>query len=1206
MWLVSGNCSFCPANMTLVDNVCVCNPNYHGSFLMGCLPCPANSDSPMNSLTILQCVCRANFYRDSNLCPACPSNSTSLPASLSITACKCVANFYSNSNQCLKCPAFSLGPAGSSSISSCTCIPGYNREEPYLCSPCPAGYVCPSQYVVNLCPDNLWGNLTGQHEISKACPFPCGTCPLGQYNIRCGAFNPGVCRECEAGQYGGGQGAVSSAWCQTCPTGSTSQRGSGSATDCACKQNFYGSPGLFCWPCPSNSLGVFGATDVFGCVCNANFYGPDQFAQCAACPLHSTSPKGSRLSQNCTCVPGFYGPNGGTCEPCPPLWTCPGGNESLPPYFSRTLMGISACCDVTSTFPGSPAVNFYPVSFKLTSVSLNYDDGFVYSLPISSPNLTFRYDAAYLSLNSSTFFVLNIRTYPSTLLATNVTVVVNGAFTSTITVTIPDVTELMLQTYFPEGLDPSKRELRRFQCSDQYQWLEVTCKARVNLPAILPISSKCNLFVRNPAIAKVFGDTIVGVSPGTTSAYAVWWGRQAEIPSFDVLDESVEFSELSGTDYLFYGVSGERKPIFLGIVQTLANGVSTQTIPNAFNSEFAKLIQVSLPVSGSVIRQGNFLISQLNSMHLETVFFSLPPCNGKQLTYNSTLLVNLLPAPGDLDAGHVQGVAITPDMLTVSLRFNLDGVLGFHSEFGCDFQITDCVPSPLFSGESACTVFDPTGAVRVAGINRGQSGIVEVAILFVEGTPGGLQGWIQTTKGFTSIIAGKWGPGSMNPDPFFPAFPLLDINSVYRANGENLLVLVNQQRLLVNSVIFASDRELSVLIRLVNRMDIPSTDRVRAYYHVNSTVDLPYPTWHQVQHLRDGWYGIEFKGVVSPGWAKISILIETLDDRGVTGQSRRRVYGTIPITPYHALNLSGLDFAHLRLGEHFSSCPREAETPGQVTVTYKIEVKGEPKLPFLELSNSLGCLIGVARRRVDITYSPSLLYVQVTVESFLRLYEVNLFVLNETNMGEWLGKAGLTFVEMRRKWQEFSRDSPDLPSECPHGKYYYRGQYVTLPPHSVPLNCYSFTCERGYHLIDQWCARNDAEEQVYWNVLALLCLLIFFSGLLALIIKQVITNLFTKTPPTQPKEEDPFLLPVDVTEHGDLVFAAEVVEQRSCHSCYGKFEGCPCSIERPEHACCCRMERGEDCHCCCCFMFNPNADSSEEEPPQYGNSFGSG
>lgn len=840
------------------------------------------------------------------------------------------------------------------------------------------------------------------------------------------------------------------------------------------------------------------------------------------------------------------------------------------------------------TFPGSPATTFYPSSFTLQSFVLLYDDNTSMPLSLSDPNVKLVFDEVYLTLVGSAFSVRDVRTYPGGLLTTSISVTYADVFQQSVTVTITDVSELLVQTYFPEGLAADRRELHRFQCSDAYQWINVTCRARVNLPMILPIDSKCNLFVRNQSVARASGNTILGVSPGTTSAFALWWGYTAEIASFDVVDDSISFTSILGEDYLFYGVVGETKRLAVTLEMTMPNGVTTRRVDDAITSEFGHMVILDMPPS--VERRGNFIVSVSNSLRPEWILFSLPVCEGRRLTHNSTLIVNLSPAPGDVDVGELTWVAIPPTLTVLSIRVNLNGVLAFHAEFGCDFAITHCAVSPSWAGEAACTVHDPVGSVRVAGLSGNRSGVVEVAQISVTSVEGGLRGWVQSlgpVLSLTTVIAGRWSSSSYAPPPV-PAMPLLDISTVYRAGGEGLLVLVRQQRLLFSSIAFSNERELSVLVRFVDREGVPDETRLRVFYLVNSTVELPFMGWFSVPHLREGWYGVEWKAAMPRGWANFSVALETLDDFSVTFPARRRVYGTISVPPFEYLNLSGVPFAHFQVGFPYSACPRDAETAAALSMSYAVRVSGTLSRTLSYMANELGCELGVPLRRVELDLSDSVMRITVRVESFLRLYEVNMFVMDEARLGIWLSIGGLFVVTVQRRGYVNIYDPPDANTVCPPGKFFYQGEYVSLPPHALPMDCYSFACEVGFHPMGKWCQPDTVTDQVYWNVMSLAVALLFVSALVALILRELYT-LFTQKWATRPvvvEEEDPWLLPVDVTPSGDFVFAAEVVDEPCllCYSCCGAGGDCPCRRDLGEdRPCCCRQEREEDAHCACCW-----------------------
>lgn len=146
---------------------CQCNPGFYEPLprtdgLPDCVPCPeesycpggassvacpANAQSPAQSLREQDCVCAPGFYVNDGGCAQCPAG-----------------NFCPGGDAITACPANSNAPAGSVDLSDCSCNAGYAGFPPSACESCPQGYTCPGDGLVYSTVDN----------DALECLSPCG------------------------------------------------------------------------------------------------------------------------------------------------------------------------------------------------------------------------------------------------------------------------------------------------------------------------------------------------------------------------------------------------------------------------------------------------------------------------------------------------------------------------------------------------------------------------------------------------------------------------------------------------------------------------------------------------------------------------------------------------------------------------------------------------------------------------------------------------------------------------------------------------------------------------------------------------------------------------------------------------------------------------------------------------------------------------
>lgn len=313
---------------------CECKPGYYGAVTAQaatCQQCPVGSFCPGGASFTL---CANGTTGDTQgatsqeECRACPANYKCVnggqeacfkdgvvaekdldTAAGAGTACFCKAGFYGAPPDvaCEPCAAPFFCPAGNNLIakacpagkvtamaqatfaSDCQCKPGkYPVGDG--CDDCPVDYYCSGPAAPVGCPTGTFSPAGANARTELEC-----RCPAGQYadpsstsSLQCLQCKPGFfCRD----------GGITA-----CPTGKTSEQGSDSADDCACRAGYtvFGSE---CLSCPPGQFCVQGVSA--GTKCPANTYSmlprnaPNSLS-CAQCPAESAgSPAGSAGIESC-------------------------------------------------------------------------------------------------------------------------------------------------------------------------------------------------------------------------------------------------------------------------------------------------------------------------------------------------------------------------------------------------------------------------------------------------------------------------------------------------------------------------------------------------------------------------------------------------------------------------------------------------------------------------------------------------------------------------------------------------------------------------------------------------------------------------------------------------------------------------------------------------------------------------------------------
>ena len=284
-----------------------------------CLPCPAGSISPMESVSIFQCVfCRPGFTPDLTGLGQC------VP---------CAQDSFKNTSGnalCTLCPDQGIAPLQSTSLANCSYCPRgeYMDFALRVCTPCAnnsykdaagnapcticpmAGTSPPRSISLSNC------SVCGKGLTYSTTQMSCVPCDYDTYKDVIGNF---PCTACTPGYYATFPAATSPSDCFTCDPGT------------------YLHPDTrVCTPCPADT------------------YKPTRFGQCIPCTDGYASPPGSILLSNCVICPTGYTLNLSNyqCTICPadtykstasvvPCTPCPFAGSSLPGSTSR--LSCSSC-----------------------------------------------------------------------------------------------------------------------------------------------------------------------------------------------------------------------------------------------------------------------------------------------------------------------------------------------------------------------------------------------------------------------------------------------------------------------------------------------------------------------------------------------------------------------------------------------------------------------------------------------------------------------------------------------------------------------------------------------------------------------------------------------------------------------------------------------------------------------------------------------
>ncbi|CAG9316198.1 unnamed protein product [Blepharisma stoltei] len=385
----------CPANSVFTNNACVCNTGYFYSTNTECSQCANNCQSCVNSALNCQacvdsvhmsaapqcicpaqstlvnnlCVCNTGFYYSSNTqCSPCSSQCSTCQTST--TNClTCIDNVHMSAAPQCNCPANSLLTAG-----NCVCNSGYYFSSNTICSACSSqcSTCVTSQSNCLTCVD------TTHMSAAPSCSCPTNSaltggscvCNTGYYyssNTVCSACNT-QCSTC----------VTSAANCLTCvdnvhmtaaPQCACPQYSTLTQASCVCNQGYYYSSNSVCSACSAPCSQCVNQSTF----CTACFDSTHMTLSNGQCTCTDPNATFSTNSNTCVCNNGFYNNGAGKCLLCSVgCAICSAANKCSQCYDANNMVnlqtGTCSCIDNKAQFnPTANVCQCQPGYYKTSS-----------------------------------------------------------------------------------------------------------------------------------------------------------------------------------------------------------------------------------------------------------------------------------------------------------------------------------------------------------------------------------------------------------------------------------------------------------------------------------------------------------------------------------------------------------------------------------------------------------------------------------------------------------------------------------------------------------------------------------------------------------------------------------------------------------------------------------------------------------------------
>lgn len=269
----------CSCSPDYLETPSLCDACMGGSYKNSensCQICPDNSFSLPAASSADECVCVPGYWKNGGVCEACRVNTYKA--------------HYGNFG-CMQCPTNFVSPLNSTHFEDCECKEGYMGSPDQLlhCIECAKGYLKPTSGSMEceVCPVNTYSSVTARFSECDNCPPNSETYDqVAQTNVlacKCssayGVNEAGECVSCETNYYCGINSDP-----RPCPQHSAGGPGLSNVSQCLCGSGYKRSEDQctlchhdsYCSqeieiPCPGNSTSPRGSDSESDCVCAGGF-----------------------------------------------------------------------------------------------------------------------------------------------------------------------------------------------------------------------------------------------------------------------------------------------------------------------------------------------------------------------------------------------------------------------------------------------------------------------------------------------------------------------------------------------------------------------------------------------------------------------------------------------------------------------------------------------------------------------------------------------------------------------------------------------------------------------------------------------------------------------------------------------------------------------------------------------------------------------
>ena len=752
--------------------------------------------------------------------------------------------------------------------------------------------------------------------------------------------------------------------------------------------------------------------------------------------------------------------------------------------FPLVPKSLSLCCGLNVTSPGSSALGVagYSSNFTLSRIEIQFNNHAPLQLGIGDHRISLIYDTNILSFAQGYWSVLQlpegvsgpstisvVYTHPGTLVTVSSFVVIN----------------IVRESGIVLDFSPPQAILRRIHCSGVFQNLSV--QGALNISGIsVDVTADLTILASDPEVAQVVGHVVVPVGTGTTTITVSCRGFvQARVVR--VLDENVVISNISVSPFFLVGHVG--KPFPLQGSGTFEDGSDLQDL---------SCLMPALTVNGTAMVMGSSIAILGNSgIEPGTVTVRLPTCMGSGPSVTVPLLVSIVPLPETTD---VLIGGIWDSITNISVALAGDGVTAFYVEIFMDAEVVSCIPPPNFAGIFVCNTAEPGVQVILAGASASQIPDRASLALVTTASPvtrvSGRFEFLQNSRVVHGpISAGMFGTPVADSKQGMSLVDIGTVGGLYQTlmtsgNSSTLrkllfdiLVLTGKQRY-VRPAIYSNDLELSAMLRVTDRF-MDQDDGASAVNVTFHTTHLPalLSGWQGPEglvapapYVQDGWYAAEWRQSIPALSVSVSFSLST--------KGSDRDWQRTWVWSYDGL---------VETGRALPACPRGAYADGILEADFLIDGVGT-LVDSRNIVQELSCSLHVATRRISVSQrSDGQLVLSVGLESFARLRETNLVIMNSTLVAPLLSPYNFSLKRVQKGSVNYVNDSADGAIACPDGFYFNSsGVYSILPMHAAAgIDCYGFTCADDYQLDGDACSPTPVTSNLIWTTLVIILSIVF-------------------------------------------------------------------------------------------------------------------